>query len=108
MSSVEGVMNVFADDFVSVEYGRPTAKGKEALADWRAALQSTFSKYNCHLVIITDEIKVSGEMAYERGTVKLLLHPKSGGEALTEKHRFLDVWQKRSGEWKLVDAMSNN
>jgi hypothetical protein len=30
----------------------------------------------------------------------MLLIFKSGGEAKTEQHRFLDVWQKENGQWK--------
>jgi ketosteroid isomerase-like protein len=84
--------------------GRP---GKEVLDDWRSSAESAFAKYDRHLEISTDEIKVSGEMAFERGLVKGVLKPKSGGEAVTEEHRFLDVWQRRNGQWKIVQAMSN-
>lgn len=100
-------MEIFSDDFVSMEYGRPTRKGKEALDDWRSFAQLAFAKYDRHLEISTDEIKVSGDMAFERGLVKVVLKPKSGGEAVTEEHRFLDVWQRRNGQWKIVQAMTN-
>jgi ketosteroid isomerase-like protein len=66
-----------------------------------------FTKYDRHLEISADEIKVSGDMAFERGLVKVVLKPKSGGEAVTEEHRFLDVWQRRNGQWKIVQAMTN-
>ena len=105
--NLQKFMDVFSEDFVSMEYGRHTVLGKEALEEWRSYVQDRFTKYNRHLEITTDEIRVSGAMGLERGSVKVLLNPKSGGPAITEEHRFLDVWEKRNGQWKIVQAISN-
>ena len=90
-------MDIFSEDFVSMEYGRHTVVGKDVLEEWRSDGQDLFTKYDRHLEITTDEIRVSGTMGFERGSLKVVLHPKSGGEAKTEEHRFLDVWEKRDG-----------
>jgi ketosteroid isomerase-like protein len=104
---LEKTMAVFGDDLVYIGAGAPTRSGKEALASWRASLQDTFARYDRALDIVSEEIKVSGDMGIERGYVDLVLTPKAGGAPLTEKHRFLDVWEKQRGRWKLVVGMNN-
>jgi ketosteroid isomerase-like protein len=104
---VNGVMAAFWDDFVSVESGLPTESGSSALTTWENSLKATFEHYDRNLKIIGDQIKVSGNMAFERGSVDLVLIRKGGGEKVIENHRFLDVWEKRRGQWKLIAVMSN-
>jgi ketosteroid isomerase-like protein len=79
--NLQKFMDVFSEDFVSMGYGRHTVSGKEALEEWRSSVQVQFTKYNRHLEITTDEIRVSGTMGFERGSVKVSLTPKSGGPA---------------------------
>jgi ketosteroid isomerase-like protein len=105
--NLDTLMAVFSKDLVSMEHGHRTVVGKEALEKWRSHVQDLFTKYNPHLEITTDEIRVSGKMGFERGSLKVALNPKSGGEVKTEEHRFLDVWEKRNDQWKIVQAMSN-
>jgi ketosteroid isomerase-like protein len=107
VGDVNGVMAVFWDDFVSMERGIPTESGSAALAFWESSVTTTFQKYDRNLRITGEQIKVSGNMAFERGAVDLVLTPKGGGEQIIEKHRFLDVWEKRRGQWKLIAVMSN-
>ena len=104
---LEKTMDVFGDDLVYLGAAAPTRSGKDALDSWRASLQDTFARYDRALDIVSEEIRVSGNMGFERGYVSLVLTPKAGGAPLTEKHRFLDVWEKRNGKWKLVVGMNN-
>lgn len=104
---LEKTMAVFSDDLVYIGAGRPTRSGKDALDSWRASLQDTFARYDRVLDIVSEEIRVSGDMGIERGYVNVVLTPKGGGEPLTETHRFLDVWEKRNGMWKLVVGINN-
>jgi len=104
---LEKTMGVFGDDLVYIGAGAPTRSGKDALDSWRASLQDTFAHYDRALDIVSEEIRVSGNMGIERGYVNLVLTPKAGGAPLNEKHRFLDVWEKRNGKWKLTVGMNN-
>jgi ketosteroid isomerase-like protein len=104
---LEKTMAIFGDDLVYIGAGGPTRSGKDALDSWRASLQDTFGRYNRVLDIVSEEIRVSGNMGIERGYISLVLTPKDGGAPLTEKHRFLDVWEKRNGKWKLTVGMNN-
>jgi ketosteroid isomerase-like protein len=59
-------------------------------------------------VPIIIEIKVMGDVALEYGWHELALTPKSGGEPLRSRTRYLDVWKKdRAGNWKLAMFIDN-
>jgi len=104
---LEKTMAVFGDDLVYIGAGAPTRSGKDALDSWRTSLQNTFTRYDRALDIVSEEIRVVGNMGIERGYISQVLTPKAGGAPITEKHRFLDVWEKRNGVWKLVVGMNN-
>lgn len=104
---LQPAMAIFGDDLVYMGAGRPTLAGKAALDAWRASLQDTFARYDRVLDIVSEDIKVSGNLGLERGYVNVVLTPKSGGETITDRHRFLDVWEKSNGRWRLVMAMNN-
>jgi ketosteroid isomerase-like protein len=79
--------------------------GREAL---RAHLEALFSKYNTRLELIIIEIKIMGATAVDYGWHELTLIPKTGGEPVHIRTRYLDVWKKdNTGQWKLAMYMDN-
>ena len=66
------------------------------------------AKYEGHLDVHNDEVEVSGDMAFTRGTLSIRLVPRDGSGAVqTLDRRYLEIWRKRSGRWLVVRTMDN-
>ena len=94
---VAQMMDVFSDDFTDEEQDAPLAdKGQVS-----QAFSSLFAKYDTHIDGVTDEIRVSGDLAFDRGHYVTLLTPKAGGTSVTRAGRFLEVWKREGGVWRV-------
>ncbi len=97
---------LFAADGNDMENAQPTAIGPQAVEAATTALLAQMASQN--VVITPEKTDVSGDFAYERGTYKTTLTPKSGGPPIVEDGRYLVVLQRQAdGSWKLVDNMGN-
>lgn len=97
---------LFAADGNDMGNAQPTAIGPQAVEAATTALLAQIASQN--VVITPEKTDVSGDFAYERGTFKTTLTPKSGGPPIVEDGRYLVVLQRQAdGSWKLVDNMGN-
>jgi ketosteroid isomerase-like protein len=61
-----------------------------------------------HLDPIIIEIRIEGSVAYDYGWHVWTLTPISGGDPITRRERYVDIWRKNpAGEWKLWMYMNN-
>lgn len=87
---------------------RQTGYGQDGRDALRAYLEALFSKYNARLSPIIIEIKIMGTTAVDYGWHELTLTPKTAGEPIRIRTRYLDVWKKdNTGQWKLAMFMDN-
>ncbi len=62
-----------------------------------------------HLVVHVDELRVIGEIAFDRATFQVAARPKAGGTAVTSSGRVFEVWGKDPAErWKAMRVMVNS
>jgi ketosteroid isomerase-like protein len=105
---VDRLMAVVDDSFIDCSDGRRSGYGKKGRLALQNYLYDLFAKYEAHLVPIVIEVKVMGEVAVDYGWHELTLTPKGGGEAISRRTRYFDVWKKsKSGSWKLAMFMDN-
>ena len=96
-ADVAKMMDVFADQgFTDSEEGAPAILDK---ADCTRIYTGVFAKYRTHIDGVTDALQVSGDMAYDMGHYTIELTPKEGGQTLTRKGHFLEVWHRDDGVW---------
>jgi hypothetical protein len=57
--------------------------------------------------VTNDEIIIEGGLAFARGTYVVTLTPKSGGDGLVLRRRFLEIWRREGGVWRAFRAMDN-
>ena len=106
---IDALMEVYDADFVDISLGTETIAGNTAIESTRLRLQETFARYQGHLKVQTQEIRVEGNMAYDRGILVVTLTPRDGGERITIRRRFLEIWvKKKEGFWRVARAMDNN
>lgn len=100
-----GVLSCWTEDGVYMAAGAQTASGHAALDSMVQGIFSTvrITGFTDHV----DEILVAGNMAVQRGSYVETLQPKSGAAAITLRHRYLFVWRRERGIWKLARAMAN-
>ena len=103
------VVSVFAAEFTDNSDGRPSRYGKDAPAKLRRYLEDLFAEYTTHLNIIMAAIVISGDLAYDYGWHEITLTPRSGGEPILVRKRYLELWRKqKSGEWRIIRYIDNN
>jgi ketosteroid isomerase-like protein len=101
--SLEGVLAYYSDDLIKVRQGGPA----ETKAETATRVAGVFDKFRSRVDVCNDEIRVSGEMAYTRGTFRVTLTPKAGGEPQVIERRYLEIWRKENGRWRVARTMDN-
>ena len=99
----ERVASYYADDLVKLRAGAPA----EAKVDTVRRVKDVLARFQGHLEVHNDEITVSGDMAVTRGRLRITLTPRAGGAAQTIEGRYLEVWRKDAGRWRVIRTMDN-
>jgi ketosteroid isomerase-like protein len=107
--NVERLLSIVDSGLVDLSNGRCSGYGESGKAALRSYLQNLFAKFDARLVPVVIDITVRGEMAVDYGWHELVLTPKSGGEPIRTRTRYVDVWRKnQAGDWKLALFMDNS
>ena len=104
-ADVPQMMDVFSDDFTLDTEGAPGVLDK---AQSTRIYDGVFAKYDTHIVGITDELRASGDMAFDRGHYTITLTPKGGGTTVVHKGHFLEVWERKQGVWQVQRLMDTS
>ena len=95
---------MYADDAVAMPPNMPALKGREGLKEfWKSA----FAMGKTEIDLMIDDVKVSGDLAIERGRWMFTLTP-SGAAPVKDNGKYLVVWRNRGGKWQIVDDIWNS
>jgi ketosteroid isomerase-like protein len=96
-NDLEGLVKLYASDAVAWFPNTPEARGTEAI---RGALQGLLGANTIKDVSFSDTTyRSQGNRSLGWGRFKLVMQPKSGGEAVTMTGRFTVVAEKRGKHW---------
>ena len=98
-ADVDRLMDLYADDVVSMPPGYPTFPDKEAL---RQDFEWLFDTFDIEREFKLADIKMSGSLATRRGTWIQKLTPKDGGAPEETTGKCVMVYEKYRNEWKIV------
>jgi ketosteroid isomerase-like protein len=101
-ADVQQMMEVFSADFTDDAQSMQAPQDK---AQATQAYSGVFARYDTHITGITDEIRVSGDMAFDRGHYTVTFTPKAGGTTVKVAGRFLEVWKREGGVWQVQHLM---
>src|SRR5262249_31756897 len=101
--NLKGVLAYYTDDLIKIRQGGPA----ETKAETARRVAGVFEKFHSQVDVMNEEIRVSGEMAYTRGTFRVTLTPKAGGEPQIIERRYLEIWRKEDGRWRVARTMDN-
>ncbi len=88
----------YSDDAMLMPPGEPMVFGKQAIA---SRYQQDIKKFTAELTTTPDEIEVSGNLAFVRGTFTIRLTPKTEGDKIEATFKFIEILRKgTNGSWK--------
>lgn len=100
---INKVLGYYGEDLVKIRNGA----APETKADTALRVASVFDKFHSQVDVVNDEIHVSGDFAFTRGTFRVTLIPKAGGDPQIIDRRYLEIWRKEGGRWLVVRTMDN-
>jgi ketosteroid isomerase-like protein len=95
----------FAPDAVAMAPNSPATVGAETS---RAGLRAFFDAFTIEIHYTSEEIVVSGDWAFDRGTSTERVTPKAGGPVTTANAKYLWLYQRLNGEWKQARVIWNS
>jgi uncharacterized protein (TIGR02246 family) len=102
---LDGMMAVYTDDAVRMPPNAPALIGQESIRSWT---QANLDQNTYQLDNPPEEVQVSGDWAFARGTYTVTVTPKAGGESIQLEGKYLVVFQKQpDGSWKAARDIWN-
>jgi uncharacterized protein (TIGR02246 family) len=104
----EGQAEMFAADGVSYHDGQEPLVGPAAIVAWEQKAVTTHPK--AKITSTTDRIQISesGDLAVQTGEGRLTSLGANGEDTAVHRQRFLTVWKKVDGKWKVAHDMAVN
>ena len=103
--NVAEVANLYTENAKLLPPNNQMMTGTESIqAFWQGAMNMGVREAKLETV----EVEAQGDTAYEIGRYTLAIKPR-GGELLTDTGKYVVVWKKHDGAWKLhVDIWNTN
>ncbi|MDZ7715329.1 MAG: nuclear transport factor 2 family protein [Balneolaceae bacterium] len=97
--NVDSLMAIRTDDFIAMLPGMPAIKGKEAVREVLTGMFGQMEEFEHNT--ISEEVIVSGDWAFHRGTYTDRVTLKSGGRADARIREIALILQRQEdGSWK--------
>ena len=84
---------VSAEDVIVVPPGMPAVSGRTATVAFMSAF---LGQFDLRIQYVSEEIRVHGDLGFDRGTYAQTLTPKGGGEGNRESGNYLWIYVRRS------------
>jgi ketosteroid isomerase-like protein len=102
-ADLQGLMSCYAEDLVKLRQGA----GPETKTETGLRVERVLRENRAELSVSNEEIEVSGDVAYARGSLELTLTPRTGGPSQVVRRRFIEIWHRRNGVWLVARTMDN-
>jgi ketosteroid isomerase-like protein len=100
---IQAMLACYGDDLVKLRQGAlPETKPEVA-----QRVAEVFTQYHSRVGVNIDEVVAAGEFAFTRGSFRVTLAPKAGGETQTIDRRYLEIWRREHNRWLVVRTMDN-
>jgi len=101
------ILDLYSPDAVSMSSEKPTLTGIQEIRKHIESMLSDsaliFNTYKYSIDVM--EISASGDLAYVRGHDEVTMKTKDG--TIQDKGRYIDIWKKIDGKWKIITMISN-
>jgi uncharacterized protein (TIGR02246 family) len=105
-SDVDAWVSLFTDDGVQMPPNAPANVGKDSIRSWSDALLGMF---RATFALSVAEIQVVGDWAFERGSYRIGLTPRTGGQSIQDNGKYITIYRRRppSGPWRIARDIWN-
>jgi ketosteroid isomerase-like protein len=105
--NADSVLALMADDIVLMPPHEPVLKGKAAVAAW---YQQLLTQARTSSLTISDrEVTMGGEYATDISGFEWVLAPLAGGEPITERGTYVQLWHRApGGQWLMSRELWNS
>ena len=102
----DNFLSLWEENAILMEPDIPSIIGKEKIGSF---FEPSFEQFNLNVVLNDNaEIKISGDIAFSRGTYTLSVTPKEGGPTTHFDGKWLDIDKRQAdGSWKIYIDMIN-
>jgi len=105
---IDRLMSIFGPSLTDMSFGVPSFFGGEGPYVLRRRMTRLFEEFRCELRISVINVEICGDTALDYGWHILALTPRSGGEPIATRQRYLEKWARQSdGAWKISFYMDN-
>jgi len=105
---IDRVMGVFGEDFILMTEGLPSFYGNEASIAHRTRVKNLFADYKVEMIVTIIDFVIRGDFAFDSGWEAVTLTPKTGGDPVTTRYRYFEVWNRNTaGNWKISGFITN-
>ena len=102
----DALASLYADDAIRMSPNEPVWEGKEAI---RNGFRSLLEKNSVNGVNLVTDVILTDDYAIVRGTSKYDVIPKTGGDTIHGKGKYLDIRKLQpDGSWKSVLSIWNS
>lgn len=97
----------FADDGVQMPPNAPANVGRDKIQAWSGAFLGAF---RAAFSLAPEEVQIAGaDWAFERGTYKITLTPRAGGEPIQDAGKYITVYQRQPDDnWVMARDIWNS
>ena len=100
------IVSLYTDSAVLMPPNDMSLWGSKELEEWHQEYFADFSIVT--FAEIEREVTMMGEYAVERWAYMVAIQPLHGGERIRDDGRFLAVWKRDGGRWRMSQAMFNS
>ena len=105
VGNAEFFQSACVEDVVVMPPGMPAFEGRDAAVGFMRAF---LGQFDLTIDYVSEEIRVDGDLAYDRGTYSQTLVPRAGGKAMSEKGKFLWIYGRvTDGTWRMSRVIWN-
>ena len=107
IGDVDAWATAFANDGVQMPPNAPANVGRDNIQAWSGAFLSAF---RAEFSLAPEEVQVTGaDWAFERGTYKITLTPKGGGDPIQDAGKYITVYQRQPDDrWAMARDIWNS
>jgi uncharacterized protein (TIGR02246 family) len=104
---VDAWAGAFTNDGVQMPPNFPANVGRDNIQAWSGAFLGAF---RAEFSLAPEEVQIAGaEWAFERGTYKITLTPKAGGEPMQDAGKYITIYQRQPDEsWSMAHDIWNS
>jgi len=106
-ADVSKLLAIADPELVNFPDGQPSEFREGGLDALKVRLEILFDRFTAKLAVIVIEIRLAGDVAYDYGWHDLTLTPKDGGNPVRRRYRYVDIWRRKDGSWKLWMYIDN-